>query len=840
MFMLGLETAKILKHSKDIDKALNDICQQVLTLDKVVFSCFYKTSAIADQSITTTEKPQKFNRGYVKAFASRNPEFLIDAKTVNKLLNKSKAWQQIEPVVYETYLIMPLRLENIQQTSDCSWGWWVVQLNCEWTQCMVREYHQIAMQVEMKLQFDYSQHQLQQQVQEAEQAYNTLYHWTEQYRHLIEQVPSVSYVSPLAKDGKFDLAYISPQIQDLLGVSYNHQLLKNWQDYVYPADRPMVYQKLQQTLETGEDFNCEYRMLRHDGSIIWVSDTAQIGVATDQKTMVLRGSVHDISDRKKAEAQLIAAKITESTNQSKSKFLAFMSHEIRTPMNTVIGMTDILLNTPLSPQQQKYVNTIRQGGEILLSIVNNILDFSRIESGNLILEKKPFILKECMEQVLAVMRPRAAQKSLKLHYSQSLQVPHQIIGDYGRLRQILINLVSNAIKFTSHGEISIKINAQKINADGKYKLLFAVEDTGIGIAPEAISQIFQSFSQADSSINRQYGGTGLGLAICKQLCELMEGEIGVSSQLGKGTTFYFSIVTTESKTTDISQLVHYDQEQPSTPILATTLGEHYPLKILVVEDHPVNREILLLMLEKMGYHADSVNDGIYALEALQQTSYDLVFMDLQMPIMDGLLATDRIRHSSYLQPWIIGLSANAFEESREMALQVGMNDYLTKPLQMETLIESVRKLPQLAEGLKARKLINSIAPSANLLPVLDASIFNTLLDSIGFDHISSLISSFIELSAITIANMQEAIQTGDLQTLEAQNHSLKGGSGTFGATKLHNVCQELQRICFHCRKSQICSKEDMDTMYELVELIAMEFQLLTQVVRHSIYQSSSA
>jgi PAS domain S-box-containing protein len=859
IFTLGLEITKILSRTHNIGDALNDICSKLLNLDDVVSSYFYKTCAIAtDIQINSTGNNKKqavqpnASLGYIKAIANRDAALLIEHQSIDRLLNLAKIWQKIEPTIYKSYLIIPLKLSD---ESLSLWGFWITDFAKKWSQETSMLWQQTALQIEMQIQFHYSQQHLQKQIQEAEHAYDTLYGWTEQYRHLVEQVPSVSYVLPISSinlgnddnhqnKGRCDLAYVSPQIYDLLGLSCNHQFFA-WQDYMHPEDRSMIYEQLHKTINTGAAFNCEYRLLRPDGTAVWVSDTAQLGLATDQKTLVLRGSVHDISDRKNAEAQLIAAKITESTNQSKSKFLAFMSHEIRTPMNTVIGMTDILLNTNLSLQQQQYVNTIRQGGEILLSIVDNILDFSRIESGHLEIEKQPFVLKECIEQVLTVMRPRAAQKSLRLAWSQSLQVPQQVIGDYGRLRQILINLISNAIKFTEHGEVNIKINAQKLDFDCGYKLLFAVQDTGIGIAPEAIGQIFQSFNQADSSINRQYGGTGLGLTICKQLCELMGGEISVTSHVGEGTTFHFAIAVEASPVEDLSARI-YDEQIANlavAPVLTTNLGDIYPLNILVVEDHPVNREILLLMLEKMGYHADSVDDGIYALEYLQQKSYDLIFMDLQMPIMDGLIATDRIRRSSYPQPWIIGLSANAFQESRDLALQAGMNDYLTKPLQIETLIGVVRRLPKIAQDLQDRELINSICPSENLLPVFDSNILDTLADAIGYDHIPSLIDSFLDLSTTSIANMQAAVQIPDLQVLESENHSLKGGSSTFGASRLHSMCQELHQLCLHAINTQICSTEDMETIQNLVDAIAMEFQLFSQVVRHATClpcQSSSA
>jgi CheY-like chemotaxis protein len=406
----------------------------------------------------------------------------------------------------------------------------------------------------------------------------------------------------------------------------------------------------------------------------------------------LYGTVQDISDRKTVEAKIAAASLAEAANLAKTEFLAVMSHELRTPMNAVIGMTDILLNTPLSPEQQGYVEMIQRGGEMLLSVISNILDFSRIESGEFELEERPLDLRQCIKEVLELMTFYKAEKILKLDALIGIDFPQQIMGDYARLRQILINLVSNAIKFTENGKVVIEASSQLLDqSTNTYELRFDVRDTGIGISDEQITKLFKAFSQADKSITRQYGGTGLGLVICKQLCELMGGNISVTSTVGVGSTFSFSIVG-QAIVNNPEAIAPNLNDKKILSRLDQSFANQYPFRILVVEDNPVNQEILLLMLGKLGYTPQASSNGIEALTNLVEQSYDVIIIDIEMPIMDGLTASRKIRQLPNRTPWIVGLSANAFTESREIALAAGMNDYLTKPLQVEGLIAALERV----------------------------------------------------------------------------------------------------------------------------------------------------
>jgi PAS domain S-box-containing protein len=533
---------------------------------------------------------------------------------------------------------------------------------------------------------------------------------------------------------------------------------------------------------------------------------------------------NDITSRVETESQLRRAKSeADAASRAKSEFLASMSHEIRTPMNGVIGMTSILMETPLTAEQRNFVNTIRTSGEALLTIINDILDFSKIESGKMELEKAPFELALCVEEALDLFAPTAAAKRLEIGYHVEPDVPAWIVGDVTRLRQIIVNLVNNAIKFTLSGSISIYVRRIPMDTNfraihqNRMRLEITVQDTGIGIPPDRIDRLFKAFSQVDSSTTRKYGGTGLGLAICQRLCQLMNGDIRAESVLGKGSTFTFAIMTDAAQrppevvpppyaglelqgtvalciednpitrarlrtlfeglgatcvfandpetavaiastlpkppaivTLDLPEfdsqrafdqasaikcprlvLFRLGQTPPRAPAdgvpYATVskpvktasflqalsmlgnrggagagmqprhedrpIAEEIPLSVLVAEDNAVNQKVALRFLEKMGYQADAVANGLEAVNAVKDRAYDLVLMDLQMPEMDGLEASRRIRReiAPDRQPKIIALTANAMQGDREICLDAGMDDYISKPVKMHEIVAAIRR-----------------------------------------------------------------------------------------------------------------------------------------------------
>jgi signal transduction histidine kinase/ActR/RegA family two-component response regulator len=389
----------------------------------------------------------------------------------------------------------------------------------------------------------------------------------------------------------------------------------------------------------------------------------------------------------------------DQANRSKGAFLATMSHEIRTPMNGVIGMASLLMQTEQTSEQKGYTKTITTCGESLLSVINGILDFSKIESGNMELENRLFDLQRCIEDALDIFSFKASEEGIILAYHINSNVPTQINGDSLRLRQILINLVGNALKFTSEGEVFIGVRSVKTEGGSPLKLAFNVRDTGIGIPADKIGRLFKAFSQVDSSTTRKYGGTGLGLVICEKLVKLMGGNIEVESEHGKGTTFTFTIQTTGVREADATgsntRLVYTKNGFKDRPIkdqkLTTEFAKRYPLRILVAEDNPINEVIVNNILSKLGYKPTNAKNGQEALDALGLQEFDMVFMDVQMPEMDGLEATRIIRKTNHLQPIIVAMTANAMQGDRDECLNAGMNDYLSKPLNLDDLLNLLKK-----------------------------------------------------------------------------------------------------------------------------------------------------
>lgn len=364
----------------------------------------------------------------------------------------------------------------------------------------------------------------------------------------------------------------------------------------------------------------------------------------------------------------------EAATRAKSEFLAMMSHEIRTPMNGILGMTQLLELSPLSSEQQQCLETIRSSGDALLVLINDILDFSKIEAGRLELEQRAFDLRKELQSTLDLFQPAVHQKNLHLNVAIKGELNHLVIGDSTRLRQILSNLLSNAIKFTPRGQI--QVHAEYVLSEHVVELRCAVQDSGIGIPPEKQSRLFQAFTQADASTTRQYGGTGLGLAICARLAEAMQGWITVESEAGAGATFRFAVRFGIGEA-----LCSTAPSMVQTESMATQ-----SVRALVVDDNAVNRTLTVALLAKLGIPADTAVDGAVAVEQVQQHQYDIVFMDMQMPVMDGISATQAIRQLPLaLQPYVIALTANAFESDREICLQAGMDDFLCKPFRLDDL-----------------------------------------------------------------------------------------------------------------------------------------------------------
>ncbi|MDH7488301.1 MAG: PAS domain S-box protein [Anaerolineae bacterium] len=741
------------------------------------------------------------------------------------------------------------------------------------------------------------------------------------YRALFDNIPIGLYRT--APDGR--ILDANPALLEMLGYDSLEELRKVSASDVYvdPADRTRQQEILERE---GVARAFEQRMRRKDGTVIWVLDNVRVIRDAEGRALHYEGSLEDITERKRVQEELHAAKeAAEAANRAKSEFLANISHEIRTPMNGIIGMTELALDTELTPEQREYLTMARNSAESLLRILNDILDFSKIEAGKLDMESIPFSLHDCLGDTMKALAVRAHNKGLELAMDIPVHVPDALVGDPGRLRQIVANLVGNAIKFTEQGEVVLFVECAE-ETDDEAVLQFAVADTGIGIPPDRQQAIFEAFTQADSSTTRQYGGTGLGLTISARLVEMMGGRIWVQSEVGVGSTFFFTarfgiqkgvsvwptaelgdirgmpvlavddnetnrrilhdmlaswglrpslaangrqalammqdaarrgtsfpLVITDVRMPEMDGFMLIEQIRADTglantrviilssagmvgdaarcrqlgvcaylikpvkqselldailtamapkegeakaPALITrhTLREmRKRVRVLLVEDNPVNQRLATRLLEKRGHIVTVANNGQEALAALGRDSFDIVLMDVEMPVMDGFAATAAIRErekETGRHIPIVAMTAHAMKGDRERCLEAGMDDYIPKPLQVEQLMEIIERL---AGGPKEEP------QEAALQQVVGAEVafrLDSALERVGGDEdlLREIAEMFLSESQTLLAQMRQAIAQSDAALLKRTGHTLKGLARNFGADDAAQAALDVERI----------------------------------------------
>jgi PAS domain S-box-containing protein len=582
--------------------------------------------------------------------------------------------------------------------------------------------------------------------------------------------------------------YASGELDDL-STSVLHTDTARWEE---------LAESIRATMRSGKVYHDECELRRRDGSQFWVRRAGSALFGNDP----LRGTVwvyEDITERRAAAQQLLHAKnLAEEATRMKSDFLANMSHEIRTPMNAIIGMSHLALRTELNAQQQDYLGKIRQSAQHLLGLLNDILDLSKIEAGKLDVEAIPFALASVLQDVTAMVADKAQAKGLKLTFDVAPDIPAGLRGDPLRLKQILVNYLGNAIKFTERGEIGVSIYLRE-RTEHDVLLYLEVRDTGIGLAPELQSRLFQSFVQADSSTTRRYGGTGLGLTISKQLAQLMHGEVGVRSTLGQGSTFWctarLGLVAADSPlaTDPAAPRVGPSHDAPET--IDAIRGAH----ILLVEDNDLNQQVAAELLRYAGFTVDIADNGAVAVAMVESRPYDLVLMDMQMPVMDGLDATREIRKNARLRALpILAMTANAMQADRDRCSAAGMDDFIAKPIEPELLWQALLRhgKPRAGTsqaGLTPSAILEAVGEPAWLLDIAGLDSKQGLRRALGRPSLyAELLRKFAQGQRDAVQRARAALRVSDAATAERIAHTLKGVAGNIGATTVMESATALE------------------------------------------------
>lgn len=633
-----------------------------------------------------------------------------------------------------------------------------------------------------------------------------------QFRSLIGNIPGAAYRCLM--DEHWSMVFISPAVEELTGYPASDFMLPNpvrtYAGLIHADDQPMIAQT-----DFSKPFFLEYRIWHRDGSIRWALEHGNCVKDEQGNTLWLDGFIMDISTRKLMENSLHDARErAEQAAAARATFMANMSHEIRTPMNAILGFTDIVLGTALNSEQQKYLSTVSSSARALLHLLNDILDSAKLDKGKLELEITAFSLRQLLDSVVSTLWIQARQKALKLELDVAHDISEFVSGASDRIRQVLLNLIGNAIKFTQQGSVTVRVQ----RADNAVQ--FDIIDTGIGISAERLAQIFEPFTQADSSMSRRFGGTGLGTTISKQLVELMGGRIWASSEPGQGSCFSFLIPLADAEQAD---------SQTARQISLK------PLRILIADDIKQNIELLTILLTRAGHQVDAVSNGQQLLQQLQQQNYDVVILDSQMPVLDGLSAARQRRafekqHHLPAMPMVI-LTASVLQEDKVAAREAGIEGFASKPVDIDTLQLEIARVLKLD--------VNCAAGTARAVSAGGEPLAHTVASTLTHINLSKgcamwgsqaayvqEITHFIAQYRQWPATLTRALNQRQFTELQQQAHLMKGLSGHLAISTLYRLCSQLEQ---HSQQHAVdsCQQTIMIISQVITALCAEQLSLTT-------------